>query len=164
VKLFSRCICVVLATLLATPAMGQEAAKTKTPKARQAASPLVKAVQELELTEEQKAKVDAASKEYTEAMTALKKKGLTTQLTKKRADAVKAARESGKKGANLANDVLAALDISDEQKALLKQASEAQTKLQKALAAALTSEQIGKMPKQMKSTLTKASAPAKKAK
>jgi len=164
VKLFSRCACVVLATVLAAPAMGQEAAKAKTTKARQAANPLVKAVQELELTEEQKAKVDAAGKEYTEAMTALRKKGLTAQLTKKRTDAVKAARESGKKGANLANDVLATLDISDDQKALLKQASEAQTKLQKGLAAALTSEQIGKMPKQMKSTLTKASAPAKKAK
>lgn len=163
-KLFSSCLCVVLATALTTPAMGQKAEKAKTPKARQAASPLVKAVQELELTDEQKAKVDAASKEYTDSMAALRKQGLTPQLTKKRTDAVKAARESGKKGADLATEVLAKLDISDEQKALLKQASEAQTKLQKSLAAALTSEQIGKMPKQMKSTLTKASSTTKKAK
>lgn len=163
-KLFSSCLCVVLAVALTSPAMGQKTEKAKTPKARQAASPLVKAVQELELTDEQKAKVDAASKEYTESMAALRKQGLTPQLTKKRTDAVKAARESGKKGVNLANEVLATLDISDEQKALLKQASEAQSKLQKNLAAALTSEQIGKMPKQMKSTLTKATATAKKAK
>jgi hypothetical protein len=164
VKLFSSCVCVVLAAALTTPAMGQKAEKAKPQKARQAANPLVKAVQELELSDEQKAKVDAASKEYTESMAALRKQGLTPQLTKKRTDAVKAARESGKKGANLANDVLATLDISDEQKALLKQASEVQTKLQRSLAAALTSEQIGKMPKQMKSTLTKASSTAKKAK
>lgn len=163
-KLFSSCLCVVLAVAIMSPAMGQKAEKAKTPKARQAASPLVKAVQELELTDEQKAKVDAASKEYTESMAALRKQGLTPQLTKKRADALKVARESGKKGANLANEVLATLDISDEQKGLLKQASEAQSKLQKNLAAALTSEQIGKMPKQMKSTLTKASTAAKKAK
>lgn len=163
-KLFSSCVCIVLAAALATPALAQKVEKAKAPKGRQAASPLVKAVQELELTDEQKAKVDAASKEYTEAMAALRKQGLTAQLTKKRADAVKAARESGKKSADLANEVLATLDISDEQKALLKQASEVQTKLQKGLAAALTSEQIGKMPKQMKSTLTKASSSAKKAK
>jgi cell division protein ZapA (FtsZ GTPase activity inhibitor) len=118
----------------------------------------------LELTPEQKTKIDAAAKEFNDAMATLKKEGLTPALSKKQADAMKAARDAGKKGPTLADDVLASLDITDEQKGLLKKAREIQAKMQKNLAAALTETQIAGLPQGAKTTLKRAASEGKKSK
>lgn len=167
-KKFCRWFCALMFLAVASPAMAQEpkkpAAAKKPAGANQRAvnSPLLKAVEGLELTADQKAKVKVIGKEFTETMQGLRKKGLNQSLTKQRTEAVKKAREAGKKGVNLADEVLATMSITDEQKAVLKQASEAQAKLQEGLAAVLTKEQIAALPQQMKATLTRAANRAKK--
>lgn len=160
-KSFSKVMLFALMFLIAVPAMAQKTAK---PNAKGAANPLLKAVGELELTPEQKTKIDAAAKEFNDAMAALRKEGLTPALNKKQADAMKAARDAGKKGPTLADDVLASLDITDEQKGLLKKAREIQAKMQKNLAAALTETQIAGLPQGAKTTLKRAASEGKKSK
>jgi hypothetical protein len=160
-KSFSKVMLFALLILITVPAVAQKTAK---PSAKGAANPLLKAVGELELTPEQKTKIDAAAKEFNDSMTALRKEGLTQALNKKQADAMKAARDAGKKGPTLADDVLASLDITDEQKGLLKKARDIQAKMQKSLAAALTETQIAGLPQGAKTTLKRAASEGKKTK
>jgi hypothetical protein len=125
------------------------------------ANPMLKAVAGLTLTAAQKPKVEAATKEFTETILALRKEGLTQALNKKKAVAVKAAREAGKKGRELEAAVMATIDATDEEKALLKKAEEATAKLAKSMGAVLTAEQIATLPPQMQQTLG-AKKPAEK--
>jgi len=127
------------------------------------AHPLLKAVEGLTLTAEQKPKIEAATQEYTEAILALRKEGFTQALNKKKADAAKAAREAGKKGKELETAIMATIDATDEEKALLKKADEATAKLQKNLSTVLTAEQVETLPAQMQQALGgKKPAPKKK--
>lgn len=127
------------------------------------ANPMLKAVEGLTLTSEQKPKVEEAAKEFTETILALRKEGLTQSLNKKKADAAKAAREAGKKGRELEAAVMATIDATDEEKALLKKAEEATAKLAKAMASVLTAEQIATLPPQMQQALGAKKPAAKKA-
>lgn len=186
-KQLSRIACVVLVFAMATPAMAQKdekgaakpAAKAKADGAKKeaakkevaepadgkkraaVANPMLKAVAGLTLTAEQKPKVEAATKEFTETILALRKEGLTQTLTKKKAEAVKAAREAGKKGRELEAAVMATIDATDAEKALLKKAEEANAKLAKSMGAVLTAEQIATLPPQMQQNLG-AKKPAEK--
>jgi len=181
-KLLSRIACVALVFAMATPAMAQKdekgaakpAAKAKADGAKKeaaepadgkkrtaVANPMLKAVAGLTLTAEQKPKVEEATKEFTETILALRKEGLTQALNKKKAEAVKAAREAGKKGRELEAAVMAAIDATDAEKALLKKAEEANAKLAKSMGAVLTAEQIATLPPQMQQNLG-AKKPAEK--
>lgn len=180
-KLISRVACVALVFAMAMPAMAQKddkdgaakpAAKAKAEGKAEAkaagkadakeaggkkraavANPLIKAVGELKLTAEQKPKVEEISNEFTETILALRKEGLNQELQKKKADAAKAARESGKKGRELEAAVMATIKATDEEKAILKKAEEATAKMQKGLAAVLTADQIATLPPQMQQSL-----------
>jgi hypothetical protein len=135
-------------------AVKKEADKPADGKKRAAvANPMLKAVEALTLTAEQKPKVEEATKEFTETILALRKEGLTQDLTKKKADAIKAAREAGKKGRELEAAVMSTIDATDEEKALLKKAEEANAKLAKAIGSVLTAEQISTLPPQMQQAL-----------
>jgi hypothetical protein len=161
-RLWSKLAGVLLLSLSVTPAIAQQArpgnANTGNAdkKGRQVNNPLLKATEKLELTAEQKEKVTALGKEFTTTMVALREKGLTPELTKKKSEAVKAARDSGKKGAEVQEAAMAKLDATAEEKEILKQAAEAQTKLTKGLATVLTKEQIAKLPEQPRQNLTRA--------
>lgn len=144
----------------ATPATGKKRAAV--------ANPMLKAVDGLTLTAEQKPKVEEAAKEFTETILALRKEGLTQGLNKKKADAAKAAREAGKKGRELEAAVMSTIDATDEEKALLKKAEEANAKLAKTMGSVLTAEQIATLPPQMQQALgakkpAEKKTPAKKA-
>jgi len=179
-KLLSQVACIALAFSMAAPAMAQKdekdgaakpAAKAKADGAKAdgakadeakanggkkraaVANPLIKAVEGLKLTAEQKPKVEEATKEFTETILGLRKEGLTQELNKKKKDAAKAARESGKKGRELEAAVMSTIDATDEEKALLKKAEEADAKFQKSIAAVLTAEQIASLPPQMQQAL-----------
>jgi hypothetical protein len=179
-KLLSRIACIAVVFAMAAPAMAQNddkdaaakpAAKAKADGAKKetakkdaakpdggkkraaVAHPMLKAVEGLTLTAEQKPKVEEATKEFTETILALRKEGLTQALNKKKSDAMKAAREAGKKGRELEAAVMAAMDATDEEKALLKKAEEANAKLAKAMGAVLTAEQIATLPPQMQQAL-----------
>lgn len=132
----------------------KEAAKPADEKKRSAvANPMLKAVEGLTLTAEQKPKVEEAAKEFTETILALRKEGLTQGLNKKKADAAKAAREAGKKGRELDAAVMSTIDATDEEKALLKKAEEANAKLAKTMGTVLTADQIATLPPQMQQAL-----------
>ncbi len=152
-KLWSQLVCIALVSLIVSPALAQNAGKGK---GRQAINPLLKAAEGLELTDVQKTKVAALGKEFTETMVALREKGYTQALNKQKNEAMKKAREAGKKGKELQEETFASLKVTDAQKDVLKQAAEAQSKLHKGLAATLTKEQIDKLPQQAKQTLTRA--------
>jgi hypothetical protein len=140
----------------------KETAKPADGKKRAAvANPMVKAVEGLTLTAEQKPKVEEAVKEFTETILALRKEGLTQELSKKKGDAAKAAREAGKKGRELEAAVMSTIDATDEEKALLKKAEEANAKLAKTMGSVLTAEQIATLPPQMQQALG-AKKPAEK--
>lgn len=141
----------------------KETAKPADGKTRAAvANPMLKAVEGLTLTAEQKPKVEEAAKEFTETILALRKEGLTQELTKKKSDAAKAAREAGKKGPReIEAAVMSTIDATDEEKALLKKAEEANAKLAKAMGSVLTAEQIATLPPQMQQALG-AKKPAEK--
>jgi len=179
-KLLSKIACIAVVFAMAAPAVAQnddkdaaakpavkakadgaqketakkDAAKPGAGKKRSAvANPMLKAVEGLTLTAEQKPKVEEATKEFTETILALRKEGLTQELSKKKADAVKAAREAGKKGRELEAAVMATIEATDEEKAILKKADEATAKLAKAMGAVLTAEQIATLPPQMQQAL-----------
>lgn len=126
------------------------------------ANPMLKAVEGLTLTAEQKPKVEEAKQEFTETILALRKQGLTQALNKKKADAVKAAREAGKKGRELESAVMAAIDATDEEKAILKKAEAANAKLAKSMGAVLSAEQIAMLPPRMQQALGAKGPAAKK--
>ncbi len=138
----------------ATPAAGKKRAAV--------ANPMLKAVEGLTLTAEQKPKVEEAAKDFTETILALRKEGLTQELNKKKADAAKAAREAGKKGRELEAAVMSTIEATDEEKALLKKAEEANAKLAKAMGSVLTAEQIATLPPQMQQALGAKKPAAKK--
>jgi len=117
------------------------------------ANPILKAVEGLSLTADQKTKVDQATKEFTETILVLRKEGLTQSLVKKKAEAMKAARSEGKKGSDLAIAVMAAIDATEAEKGLLKKAEEANAKLVKTMSEVLTAEQIATLPAPMQQSL-----------
>jgi len=59
-----------------------------------------------------------------------------------------------KKGKDRAADVVASLDITDEQKVMLTKAGEAQVAFQKGIAETLTQKQMGQLPEDVKKTLS----------
>jgi len=191
-KLVSRFASIALVIALAAPALAQKTKKPTTEKpaakAKETASkdapsketaskkakpaeaakraavahPLLKAVEGLTLTAEQKPKVEAATQEYTETILALRKEGFSQALNKKKADAAKAAREAGKKGKDLETAIMATIDATDEEKALLKKSDAAITKLQQSLTAVLTAEQVETLPAQIQQVLGGKKPAAKK--
>lgn len=157
-KALCHLVCATAIALAAFPAEAQDAERQRGQgRERQLNNPLFKAVEELDLTEEQKSKVAALRKEFTETMAELRRKGLTQELTRKRNEAASKAREEGKTGQEAQAAALASLDATDEQKELLKKASETQTKMQRGLASVLTREQIAKLPQAQRRTLNRAS-------
>jgi hypothetical protein len=128
------------------------------------ANPVLKAVAGLTLTAQQKSKFEEATSEFTETILALRKEGFTQALNKKKADAIKAAREEGKKGRELEAAAMAAIDATDDEKALLKKAEEANSKLAKAMSEVLTEDQIASLPPQVQQAInSKKTSPAKPA-
>ena len=92
----------------------------------------------LELSADQKSKVEAAAKELNSTMMTLRKKGKDLEAT-----------------------VMASLNLSDDQQALLKKAAEAQTKFQKVVAETLTAEQLTALPQQLQQQLKRAKGEGK---
>jgi len=115
--------------------------------------PTLRALDGVKLSEEQQPKVKAITEQFTEKMTALREKGHTPALTKQRAEAMKKARQTGKKGTELRSEAIASVDASEQEKELLKRGDEVTAKLHQDLAAVLTDEQIESLPPQVKRPL-----------
>ena len=107
----------------------------------------------LTLTAEQKAKMDELCKDLgPKLMTIMKKMDtLTPEQKKAQAEAMKAARDAGKKGKEAADAVAAALKLTDEQKAkqaeMRKEMAPLEKELREKVMAVLTSEQKEQLKK-----------------
>ena len=166
-KSVSRMLVCLVALLLVSPSFGQdEPAKkgNKAGKGKAASAAMMEKLAAVQLTEEQKPKLAELAKEFDTTMATLKEAGLTQELMKKKADAMKQAREEGKKGKNVEADVVASLNLTTEQQDALKKATAAQTKFQKGIATTLTAEQIATLPEAVQQQLGRAKEPGKKGK
>jgi cell division protein FtsN len=112
------------------------------------AAGLLKKVDDLDLTAEQKEKIEAIKKEHVPKVEAAAKKvndALTPEQRKARQEAQKAAKQAGKKGKEAEAEAIAAMKLTEEQKkaydAAQKELTEATNALRSALASVLTDEQ-----------------------
>ena len=145
----------VIALLLASPLSAAEK-KRKGERGKKKPRKLPVAVfvpKSIELTDDQKAKVDEINKEYGPKLVEFQKKMatiLTPEQRKARGEAFKAAREAGKKGEEMRKAVQAALKLSDDQKKKLAELQKEQKPIRdearKKFIALLTPEQKAKLP------------------
>lgn len=156
-KNVSRLLVCSLVLLLASPLFAEEGKpkKDKAAKGKGPAAGMLNKLKSLELSADQKSKLETAAQELNDTMATLRKDGIA-DLSKRKGEAMKKAREEGKKGKDLEAAVAASLNLSDDQQALLKKASEAQAKFQKVVAETLTADQIAALPQQLQQQLKRA--------
>ena len=135
----------VLTVSFVAPAGAADKKKKKAPTA-------VKVPKGIELTADQKTKVDALNKEFGPKLAECRKKAasiITADQKKARAEATKKAKADGKKGKDLRDVVNAAFAITADQKAQQAETKKAMGALQKEIrtqfAALLTDEQKAKL-------------------
>ena len=127
------------------PAVAADKKKKKAPTA-------IKVPESIELTADQKTKVDALNKEFGPKLAECRKKAasiITADQKKAKADAMKKAKADGKKGKELRAAVNAALAITADQKTKQAETKKAMAALNKEIktqfAALLTDEQKAKL-------------------
>ncbi len=135
----------VLAVSFVTPVMAADKKKKKAPTA-------VKVPKGIELTADQKTKVDALNKEFGPKLAECRKKAagiITADQKKARIEAVKKAKADGKKGKEVQAAANAAVAITDDQKAQQTECKKAMGALNKEIrtqfAALLTDDQKAKL-------------------
>jgi len=135
----------VLAVSFVTPVMAADKKKKKAPTA-------VKVPMGIELTADQKTKLDALNKEFGPKLAECRKKAagiITADQKKARAEAVKKAKADGKKGKEVQAAANAALAITADQKTQQAECKKAMQALNKEIktqfAALLTDEQKAKL-------------------
>ena len=145
-----------LALLIAIPAIAQDDAAAKKKKKgnrnqQNAASQVLKQLEALGLSDDQVAKIKELGKEVSAKMKQMRTDaGITAELTKKRAEVVKAMKESEKKGAELAAAINKEAGFSEAQTAALKSMNEVRQKFHQAVVGLLTDEQKEKLPARLK--------------
>lgn len=134
-----------LAVAIVTPCVAQKKKRQR----NQLPAALRKAIEKVDLTDEQTAKVKELTKEYAPKLAECK---LDRTVTKARAEAMKKARAEGKKGKEL--QAVGAAVLSDEQKATHAKFQELNQELRAAVIAVMTDEQLDeaglKRPRQKK--------------
>ena len=135
----------VLAVSFGTPTMAADKKKKKAPTA-------VKVPKSIELTADQKTKVEALNKEFGPKLAECRKKAagiISADQKKARAEAVKKAKADGKKGKEVQAAANAAVAITADQKKLQAETKKAMGALNKEIrtqfAALLTDEQKAKL-------------------
>ncbi|MCA9051453.1 MAG: hypothetical protein KDA89_22095 [Planctomycetaceae bacterium] len=155
-KVFRTIACVTLMALLTVSATADEKPNKGKGKGKgQAPSVTQRLVSGMTLTDEQKEQVKGIDKQFAAKAKEIQTKRaaiLTEEQKKAQRDAQKAAKDSGKKPAEARKDVTAALKLTDEQSAQMKEVDKAQqalnTEVIAALKKVLTPEQQEKLPKQ----------------
>ena len=142
ITILSACL---LAVAFVAPAVAADKKKKKAPTA-------VKVPKSIELTADQKTKVEALNKEFGPKLAECRKKAasiITADQKKARTEATKKAKADGKKGKELRTAVNAAVAITADQKAQQAECNKAMKALNKEIrtqfAALLTDEQKAKI-------------------
>ncbi|TWU47291.1 hypothetical protein Poly51_50900 [Rubripirellula tenax] len=144
----------ILAAVLVVPASADEAdgAKKKGKGARgaSASGQILKQLESVSLTDEQTTKIKELGKAADAAMKTIREEsGLTAELMKKRADAQKELKDSGKKGKEMAAAVNEAAGLSEAQSAAFGKLNDARMKFQKEVVGLLTDDQKASLPQQL---------------
>lgn len=143
----------LLAAVLVVPASADDAVKEKKGK-RGGASPamqIMKQLEAVELTDAQKEKIKELGKEAAAAMkTITEENHLTPELMKKRQEATKSLKDSGKKGKEMSEAVNEAAGFTDEQAAAFEKLNTARQAFQKSVVGILTDAQKENLPQAMK--------------
>lgn len=114
------------------------------------ASTVLKQLQDVELTDEQKTKIqELAKKSMTDMRAVRKEAGITPELMKKRAEAQKELKAAGTKQSEMFAAVNKKVGMTEAQVAVLKKANESRQALLKQAIALLSDEQKAKLPKRM---------------
>ncbi len=112
-----------------------------------AATQMLKQFEAVGLTEDQIAKVkEVAKKMGAESKSILEGAGITPDVMKKRAEATKAMKDSGKKGKELAAAVDKEAGLTEAQAEAMKKVAELRMKYQNEVIGMLTQEQKDKLP------------------
>lgn len=140
-------------SMMLTATADDDAAKKKKRGARQNAlvGKVKEAIGSLDLTEEQKTKIEEAVTAFTATTKELQKAGYNQELRKARTEAMKAAREAGGKQKEIMAGVKA--KFTDEQNELFAKVQEATVKMKKSVLAALGEDNVAKLPEQLQKTL-----------
>ncbi len=159
----------VVAVLIACPVVAQEKKKGRRGGAR-GSDPTARLLEGLNLTDEQKAKVEEVSKELAPKVAELRKKQegiLTDEQKKAREEALKEARSAGKSRQETAKAVEDAVKLTDEQKAKRAEVGKEMADLQKTrmekIKAFLTAEQKEQLEKRIEELKSKMGKGKKKA-
>lgn len=144
----SKCLVIVCVLAMSGLAIGVQEKKDKKKAAPEPTAALMAKVAKLDLTAEQKTKLEALAAEHgpklKEALAAVNKI-LTKEQVAAKAQAMKAAKDAGKKGKEAADAVSEALKLTDDQKKTMADADkvlkDAQAGWNKAVAELLTAEQ-----------------------
>lgn len=129
----------------------------------QIVNPFLKQLEKAELSDEQLTKVKEVMTKAAKEVTAKRTEGgLTKELLKKRADAAKTARESGKKGKQLKSEVDAASGFTDDQQKVFDETEVMLTKARIEAGKILTAEQLEKLPANFQANLKEKESKKKK--
>ncbi|NND99832.1 MAG: hypothetical protein HKN47_21130 [Pirellulaceae bacterium] len=149
-----------LAAMLAVPAMAADDEKAKKKGARGArgaatpAAALIKQLEPVGLTEEQVAKIKEMGKASAASMKQIREDaGITGELMKKRSEAQKSLRDSGKKGKDLAAAVNEKAGITEAHAAAFQKLNEVRMKFNREVLAMLTDDQKANVPDKMQRLL-----------
>jgi len=132
--------------LCASVAVAEDAKPKKKGKRGNAEPQVFQQIAKLELTSDQKEKLEAVKKEFLPKLMELNKElGLTKEDREARATAMKEAKEKGLKGKELREFVEDKAPMTEEQKATQKKIAELNGKIREKLASMLTDEQKEKL-------------------
>lgn len=152
--------------LAAAPAVSQDAPTTKKKKGvdpqTATVNQMMKQLEIAELSAEQKEKVQAMmTKSAGEVFALRKEKGVTPEMMKKRTEAVKKAREEGKKPKEVREIGLAAMGATEDQVQCVIKTEDMLAQVKVEIGKILSDDQKAKLPKQLQ-TAMKAKAANKK--
>jgi hypothetical protein len=120
---------------------------------------LLKSLEKAELTPDQTTKIkDAYTKVASDVSAKRTAGGITAEILKKRADAFKSAKETGKKGKEQQEAVTAAMGLNAEQTKLWTETEAVLAKARVEIGKMLTPEQIAKLPEQAQNSLKEKAA------
>lgn len=143
-------VAALLMTSVAVADDAEPAKKKKQGAQRNAASQIIKQLKDVSLTQEQQTKLKELGKKSMEKMREIRKEAqITPQLMKKRAEAAKELKDSGKKGAELIAAINEKTGFTTEQAAAMKKADAIRMGLMKAAIGMLSDEQKANLPKRL---------------
>ena len=144
---------IAVAAMMVCPALAAEKEKKgkRDGAARQnPATVLMKQLADVGLTDEQTTKIKEMGKKVMAEMKAIREEaGITSEITKKLAEAQKSMKDSEKKGKERMAAIHEAAGLNEAQIASIGKVNEARMKFQKEVVAMLTDDQKAKLPEQM---------------